>query len=339
MGAPLHSSPMPTWGSFCQVGGGKQPNSLSRVRGHGGGTPGGLHTHTHTYTHSLTHWGGSLPPPPPAGPSCPRCGRLSAPVPRQFAERGGGGGGLSAPRLGRPRGERGSDRTGWGGWGAGQNAAHTWGPCRRRRAPPGGAARGIGAAGPRLPTPPLAPASVRAGLPPKRGRGSGTAPPPHGEPAPADTPPQSGPFSQRDTRGGDASLGGNGGSAGSRGLALGDAAAPERRGVRAGGKRGQRANSAPRPHQRRAASRVGIPPSAGLSGALRARMGAAAAPPQPLSLQNRVRARIPPAAPARASAAPAGLRAASAPDRSARPRAAPAPYGAPNALCPQHPTP
>lgn len=290
MGAPLHSSPMPTWGSFCQVGGGKQPNSLSRVRGHGGGTPGGLHTHTHTHAHihTLTHWGGSLPPPPPAGPSCPRCGRLSAPVPRQFAERGGGGGGLSAPRLGRPWGERGSDRTGWGGWGAGQNAAHTWGLCRRRRAPPGGAARGIGAAGPRLPTPPLAPASVRAGLPPKRGRGSGTAPPPHGEPAPADTPPQSVRFSQRDTRGGDASLGGNGGSAGSRGLALGDAAAPERRGVRAGGKRGQRANSAPRPHQRRAGGEPGRDPAergaergAAGSDGRRRRSSSAALPPKP----------------------------------------------------------
>lgn len=66
------------------------------------GTPGGLHTHTHTGE-------GGIPPAAPtcrAGPGRPRCCRPSAPVPRQFAERVRGGGGLSAPRLGRPRGER-----------------------------------------------------------------------------------------------------------------------------------------------------------------------------------------------------------------------------------------
>lgn len=250
MDAPLHSSPVPTWARF--VGWGeewKQPNGLPRVRGHGG-APQADCTRTHTR-------GGGDPSRRPhlpgrAGPPAllPPLSAGSAPICRAGKRR-------RRPLSAAPRpapGRAGLRRKGK------ENAVHAWGPCRRGAELLQAGLHGVSGRqdlGPPHPRP-LAPASVRAGLPPKRGRGSGTAPPPHGEPALTGTPRFSGDVSLRGTpEAGTRPSGGDGGSAGSRGLALGDAAAPERRGVRAGGKRGQRANSAPRPHRWRAGGAPG----------------------------------------------------------------------------------
>lgn len=339
MGAPLHSSPMPTWGSFCQVGGGKQPNSLSRVRGHGGGTPGGLHTHTHTYTHSLT--GGD----PSRRPHLPgRAARAAAASLRRFRanlQSGEEEEAASQRRASAGPGASGAQTELVGGGGGQDRMLPTLGVSAEGAELPQAGLHGVSGrqdlgSPPLLSLPPrCAPGSLQnaGGVPGQRRHltGSPRRRTPH--------------LSRYVSLNGTPEAGTR--PSGGTGAARGAEASPwGTRRPRSAAGCGRAANGVSAPTALpaptsggRAASRVGIPPSAGLSGALRARMGAAAAPPQPLSLQNRVRARIPPAAPARASAAPAGLRAASAPDRSARPRAAPAPYGAPNALCPQHPTP
>lgn len=294
------------------------------------GTPGGLHTHTHTGRGDPSrrpHLPGRAGPPA----LLPPLSAGSAPICRAGKRR-------RRPLSAAPRpapGRAGLRRKGK------ENAVHAWGPCRRGAELPQAGLHGVSGRqdlGPPHPCP-LAPASVRAGLPPKRGRGSGTAPPPHGEPALAGTPRFSGDVSLRGTP-----------EAGTRpsgtmGAAQGAEASPwGTRRPRSAAGCGRAANGVSAPTALpaptgggRAARRDGIPPSAGLSGALRARMGAAAATPQPLSLQNGVRARIPPAAPARASAALAGLRATrprTDPRSPAPIRAAPAPYGAPGTPSP-----
>lgn len=332
MDAPLHSSPVPTWARF--VGWGeewKQPNGLPRVRGHGGAPQADC-------TRAHTHGGGGIPPAAPtcrAGPGRPRCCRPSAPVPRQFAERVRGGGGLSAPRLGRPRGERDSGVRG-------KRTLSTLGvpaegaPSSSRRGCTG--YRGGRTSGPPIPVlslpPRCAPGSLQnAGGVPGQHRHLTGSPRSRGHPASAGTFLSGGhPRRGRVPRG-------------AMGAAQGAEASPwGTRRPRSAAGCGRAANGVSAPTALpaptgggRAARRDGIPPSAGLSGALRARMGAAAATPQPLSLQNGVRARIPPAAPARASAALAGLRATrprTDPRSPAPIRAAPAPYGAPGTPSP-----